>query len=483
MDSKKYWRLEEVRNLLKYAGEEQEYEQETLGFYQDMLDDVQKEIESFYARYAQQEGITHAEARRRITQADVAVYERKARRYAKEKTLSPQAEKELRLYNAAVKTNRLELLHANIGLELTDGHNRLEQRMGTMLTKRTTDELKRQSGLLGKRGTISIKDAEKIVNESFYNAHYSDRLWTNQRDLKRQLERVLKSGLIRGKSAGAMVRDVEKEFQAGLTSAVRLMRTELARVQTGAQKLAFEQSGFEEYLFIMNGSGCERCAALDGKHFKVSEMEIGKNAPPLHPNCRCSTAPYEDSQEYDEWLEHLDKGGTTEEWEKQKAVEKGDESGIMESNTLTKLNPDHSVANPMDEQRYRAMKEKLESRGCSVIAAHGDDERFLIAFGAEAISDEYGIIHLGDVPSASAFFEEIIHYTQMKKYGPILQDDLTERAAREVAANRMLLKHAKAYGFTDEDYADIKHNLEIWEKDFEKRMGICYGESNLRREI
>jgi hypothetical protein len=76
--------------------------------------------------------------------------------------------------------------------------------------------------------------------------------------------------------------------------------------------------------------GCEHCSDLDGKHFKVSEMEIGKNAPPLHPNCRCSIAPYEDSAEYDEWLENLENGGTTEEWEKQKAVEKNDDSDIIE---------------------------------------------------------------------------------------------------------------------------------------------------------
>ena len=29
---------------------------------------------------------------------------------------------------------------------------------------------------------------------------------------------------------------------------------------------------------------------LDGKIFKVSEMLISENAPPMHPNCRCSTS-------------------------------------------------------------------------------------------------------------------------------------------------------------------------------------------------
>lgn len=129
------------------------------------------------------------------------------------------------------------------------------------------------------------------------------------------------------------------------------------------------------------------------------------------------------------------------------------------------------------------MKSRLEQRGCPVIAAHGDDERFLKAFGAEAISDEHGIMHLGDVPSASAFFEEIIHHTQMKKYGVLESTDFVERAAREVAANRMLLKNGKAYGFTEEDFNDIRENLKQWEQDFINRAGVEYENSKFRREI
>lgn len=35
----------------------------------------------------------------------------------------------------------------------------------------------------------------------------------------------------------------------------------------------------------------------------------------MHPHCRCSLAPYEDSQEYEAWLSHLENGGTTESWQ------------------------------------------------------------------------------------------------------------------------------------------------------------------------
>lgn len=90
-------------------------------------------------------------------------------------------------------------------------------------------------------------------------------------------------------------------------------------VQTEAQKQSFVKNGFEQYTFIVNGGCCEICEAIKGKHFRVSKMMPGLNAPPMHPHCRCSVAAYEDSDEYEEWLDYLSKGGTTETWEKMKA--------------------------------------------------------------------------------------------------------------------------------------------------------------------
>ena len=163
-----------------------------------------------------------------------------------------------------------------------------------------------------------------------------------------------------------------------------------------------------------------------------------------------------------------------------KYVAKHGENGIIKTR---KIDTNETVSNPMNAAQYERMKKKLEARGCTVIAAKGDDERFLRVFGAEAISDEHGIMHLGEIPSASAFFEEIIHFTQMKKYGVIDSDDYIERAAREIAANRMLLKNGKAYGFTEEDFQDISTNLKYWEEDFKRKAGISYDESERKREI
>lgn len=58
------------------------------------------------------------------------------------------------------------------------------------------------------------------------------------------------------------------------------------------QRDSLKRNGFTEYVVIPNRGCCKSCAALRGKHFKVSKLKIGVNAPPMHDGCRCSIAAY-----------------------------------------------------------------------------------------------------------------------------------------------------------------------------------------------
>ena len=314
MNSKDYWAKREEEALKHRIKDEKEYDKQIKRIYSDMLDSCQKEINAFYGRYADKEKITLAEAKKRVAKLDIEEYERKAKRYVRDKDFSEKANEEMRLYNATMKINRIEMLKANIGLELITGHNELDKFMGGILQGRTEDELKRQAGILGKTIKDNAKAAHAIVNASFHNATFSDRIWLYQDLLKADLGKLLQSGLIAGKNSRVLARELKQKFNVSTYNTERLMRTELARAQTEAQKQSFERNGFEEYEFIANHNCCDICQALHGKHFKVAKMLPGENAAPMHPHCRCSTAAYEDSAEYDQWLNYLDKGGTTEEW-------------------------------------------------------------------------------------------------------------------------------------------------------------------------
>ena len=325
--NRRYWAEREAEALKHYITEEAEYDKQIRSIYLNMLDACQKEIDSFYVKYANAEGITLAEAKKRVSKLDIAAYERKAAKYVKEKNFSQKANEEMRLYNATMKINRLEMLKANIGLETIAGHEELAKFMAGILKGRTMDELARQAGILGKTVRNNAAKAHAIVNGSFHSGTFSDRIWQYQDLMRQDLGKLLQQGLIQGKNARAITKDLRKYLIGDKTgkgatyNVERLMRTELARVQTEAQKQSFVRNGFTHYEFIVNGGCCDICAGLSGKHFPVAKMMPGENAPPLHPHCRCSTAAWEDDAEYEAWLDYLEKGGTTEEWNRLKAAD------------------------------------------------------------------------------------------------------------------------------------------------------------------
>lgn len=318
MSSEEYWRRREEAQRRKNITDEREYAKEIRGIYANMMDNVRREIESFYARYAAKEGITMAEAKKRVSRLDIEAYERKAKRYvqaaaqdrkANGKTdknafyFSKQANEEMRLYNLTMKVNRLEMLKANIGLELVSGFDELQKFFDRKLTDRTLGEFRRQAGILGRSVQNNAKFAHAIVNASFHNATFSERIWKEQATLKSELDRLIQIGLIQGRNPRVLARDLQKRFGVSQSDAERLMTTELRRVQTEAQKQAYIRNGYEEYQFLALGSACPVCADLNEKHFKVMEMQLGVNAPPIHPRCRCSTSAYMDREEFERWLE------------------------------------------------------------------------------------------------------------------------------------------------------------------------------------
>ena len=322
MNSKEYWARREEEQRKKNIVDEKEYSKKIQEIYGYTMDQVQKEINGFYTKYAKDEGITMAEAKKRVSQMDIDEYSRKAKKYVETKNFSKKANEEMRLYNATMKINRLEMLKANIGLEMVSSFDELQIFFGEKLTDQTLKEFERQAGILGETITNNEKMANSIVNASFHNATFSDRIWMYQGQLKAELSKLLQEGLIQGKHPRELARHIRKLFGSSRVNAERLLITEMARVRSDAQKQSFERNGFEDYEFIAEPSACSICAALNGKHFKVAKMMPGENAAPMHPNCRCSVAAWEDSEDYEAWLDFLEKGGTTEEWERLKSQKK-----------------------------------------------------------------------------------------------------------------------------------------------------------------
>ncbi len=319
--SSSYWRKREQDWKNSNKKSEEEYIKEIQKIYLSELDLISKEIESFFSRYASKEKITMTDAKKKARKIDIEEYKRKAKKYVEEKDFSDQANEEMRLYNLTMKVNRLELLKANIGLELVNGSNDLETYFGEKLDAEVMAELERNAAILGPSVLNNAKSALVAVNSSFQNATWSERVWNNQAVLKNNLTNIISNALIQGKNARDFIPDIRKQFDVSRYQAERLLRTELARARVQAQAESYAAEDIDEYEYVACGMTdcCSVCKKLDGKIFKLKKLEFGVNAPPMHPNCHCATAPYLDRKEFDEWLDGYSKHGLTfEEWKSYK---------------------------------------------------------------------------------------------------------------------------------------------------------------------
>ena len=297
-----YWRQREEEQRKRNITDEAKYDKVVDRMYRESLADIQKEIEAFYGRYAAKEGISITDAKKRVDKLDIEAYERLAKRVVADKDFSPEANQAMRLYNLTMKVNRLEMLKSMIGVHLVSLSDSLDKYYTSKLDSNTAAEIKRQAGIMGDTIGVNDKQVHAIVNASFHSAHFSERIWVNNSYLKQKLEQSLLASMIRGERPD--YRAFKRIFGSSLYEAKRLLHTELKRCRTEAAMQQYDRNGVEEFEFMALGPHpCEFCTALNGKHFKVKDFLPGDNAPPMHPHCRCSTAPWVDEKAYNDWLD------------------------------------------------------------------------------------------------------------------------------------------------------------------------------------
>lgn len=277
------------------------------GVYQQHANNIQKEIDSFWQKYADSEGITKLQAKQRADKLDMTNVEFKARQLVEranqlrkrgQKVTSDdftRAENDLmRLYNLKMKTSRLEVLQANIKLHQYD----LALSEFEIIDKHLIESIRRENifsaGVLNMTlGSFESSkiSADSIVYANFEDATWSSRVWERQNELRNIVKKGVADTVLRGKGTNILINSLKKEFDISYGYARRLAVTESARVYSEAQKANYEANDVEWFEVMTELKACQICQPFNGKIFKVSEMVPALNAPPFHPNCRCTTVP------------------------------------------------------------------------------------------------------------------------------------------------------------------------------------------------
>lgn len=295
-----YWEQREKEWITSRIKKDQGYLNKMAERYQVLISDIEKQVNSFYSKYAIDNGLSMSEAIRKVDKFDVKAFEREAKRLVESTDFSANANKQLKIYNATMKINRLEYLKAQVGLELVKVTNKEQKELDEYLNTAYLDEVKRQSGILSKHKSQEVaKKARVVASASFQGATWSDRLWINQTVLKTKLDALISRAMIQGTNPTQLVsmlrKNVAQEVKNATSVIERLVITETARVQDEATMRSFRANGFKFCKWIAEPTACKYCKEMAERS---TEYGIGvypvMDAPmiPKHPRCRCSKAAY-----------------------------------------------------------------------------------------------------------------------------------------------------------------------------------------------
>lgn len=259
--------------------------------YQESFDRMQKEIDGFYMRYASKEGLTKQEAMKKASEMDVKKFADKAAQAVKEKDFSHATNEWLKVYNLKMKVSRLELLKAELALEIQNLTAEVNEVFDKARIDEYLNEYKRQAGILGISSSGAKKRMQGILDADFYGQTFSERVWGNlglratlQKDVFGSLNRVFTDMMGYKKE----MKRLSSKYGTSEQNAKRLLKTEIARINSDTQLTMLKDNDFTHLIYVAEVGACKICAPLDGKAIPIDEAEKGVNMYPMHPNCRCS---------------------------------------------------------------------------------------------------------------------------------------------------------------------------------------------------
>lgn len=309
---KDYWIARAERTLV--AGEKSAlaYEKTLTKAYKKTQQAIKTEIEAFYGRYATEQGISLADAKKRLDKKNLRQFRDEADTYlaevdAKASDMNTSYRKQLKALSGKAYISRLEELKTKIQQKVEVLAADYDKGLTGVLKKgyndgyhRTMFDVSKQAGFgidfTSPGGTL----LDTAVKEKWLGDNYSGRIWADKQKLVNNLEQILSQAFVRNQGSNALAKELTRRLDVSLSNAKRLIRTEINHISNKGTMAAYKDSGVVdkyEYLATLDSRTSEICIDLDGNIIPVSEGIEGINIPPLHPYCRSTTIPsFEDDE-------------------------------------------------------------------------------------------------------------------------------------------------------------------------------------------
>lgn len=271
---------------------------------------LEGQIAAWYQRFASNNGVTLAEAKRMLNAKELAELKWDVNQYiqyGQENAINGTWVKQLENASARFHISRLEALKLQTqqNIEVMFG-NQLDSIDSTMRNVyksgyyHTAYEIQKGVGVGWDFSALDDKQISKVINKPWAvdGKNFSERIWGNRQKLVNELNNTLTQNIILGKDPQKAIDEIARKMNTSKTNAGRLVMTEEAFFSSAAQKDCFDELDVEQFEIVatLDSHTSDICRGMDGKHFPMSEWKVGVTAPPFHVHCRSTTVPYFDDE-------------------------------------------------------------------------------------------------------------------------------------------------------------------------------------------
>ncbi len=274
--------------------------------YQKAAQELEAQVSVWYARLAQNNGVTMHEAKQLLSSGALKEFHWTVQEYIKygqENALNGAWMQQLENASAKWHITKLEALQLQNQAVIESLFGAQYQSVSGALSNiyqssyyHSCFEVQKGFGIGWNVAAIDENKLSAVLSTPWTldGNTFSDRLWANKQKLIQTTKNTLAQGILTGKKPDKLIAELQSKMNASKSNAGRLVMTESAAVSAMGQRDAFSELDIGEFEVVetLDNITCDVCAAMDGQHFPMSEYEIGVTVPPFHPWCRGCTCPY-----------------------------------------------------------------------------------------------------------------------------------------------------------------------------------------------
>lgn len=304
--SRDYWRnrFEMLLDAELHKGES--YNKDLEKAYMQTMAEIEKDIARWYHRFAANNEISLAEAKRLLKSDELREFQWTVEEYIKygeENALNQAWMKQLENASSRVHISRLESLQIQLQQHIEklygsqiNGVEQLIKETYQSTYLHTAFEIQRAFEIGFTMHVLDESILTKIISKPWTvdGMTFSSKIWRDKNILIDTLHKELTQAVARGEAPDRMISMIAQKMKTSRSNAGRLVMTESAFFSASAQKQTFSELDVEKYEIVatLDSKTSDICQSLDGKVFKLSDFEPGVTANPFHPWCRTTTVPY-----------------------------------------------------------------------------------------------------------------------------------------------------------------------------------------------